>query len=539
MALRELRRPEGLENRQGEPEQAGSRGEQPCGRAKFPRAGGLLDRLAVALSVGVVAALGLPRLPPGICFDDSGDLQLAAATLGIAHPPGYAGYVSLGYLLTLLPGLTPARAVTLGCFGAGLVALLLCGRLQVRLGASSWVAGAVMLMLASSPRFWHNLLVPEVYGPTLALEAAAICWLAGYVAGRRRPLLLAAAVALGLALANRPPVVLTLPTFVAACALGLRGQRLAGRTRRRDALLAAAGLLLPLVYSAAYVYVRDTPQTPCNYIERYRTVTGLLPAVDAGPAAKLERLAWLLGAREFRGLLASSSHELLPRLSWLIEESTAGLGYLALPAGVLAAVGVLVARRRCPSTTIALLGVVLAAAAFVCVYRVWDTAADLLPVLFGAAVFAGVGLSRLLPSADTWLRRAAGMILFAAAGAYAAFALARPAPAVQELDATAFVSQAGLADLPTGAAVISSWRRSVALQYCQYVELRRTDLRILGAHRAYWDQLIARHAYGSDGQPVAVYLADPSPPGPQYQPTPQGILWRVNAIPREVGSDIR
>lgn len=55
--------------------------------AAWPKLKGL-DRLAVALALAVIGVVTIPRLPPGVCFSDSGDLQLASATLGIMHLPG-------------------------------------------------------------------------------------------------------------------------------------------------------------------------------------------------------------------------------------------------------------------------------------------------------------------------------------------------------------------------------------------------------------------------------------------------------------------
>lgn len=80
--------------------------------------------LALAALAGTVLAAAGPWVARGVCFDDSGDLQAASATLGIAHPPGYAVYVSVGHVLTWLPGVEPARAVNLGALLAGLGALL-------------------------------------------------------------------------------------------------------------------------------------------------------------------------------------------------------------------------------------------------------------------------------------------------------------------------------------------------------------------------------------------------------------------------------
>jgi len=73
--------------------------------------------LTVALTITAIAVATIPRLPPGIRKGDSGGIQLAAAALGITHPPGYGGFVSLGYLFTLVTGVDPARAVSFACLG--------------------------------------------------------------------------------------------------------------------------------------------------------------------------------------------------------------------------------------------------------------------------------------------------------------------------------------------------------------------------------------------------------------------------------------
>ena len=57
-------------------------------------------------------ALYLSTLRPGLLPADSGEFQWVAATLGLAHPPGFPLYTLLAYLFTLLPG-DAARNVNL------------------------------------------------------------------------------------------------------------------------------------------------------------------------------------------------------------------------------------------------------------------------------------------------------------------------------------------------------------------------------------------------------------------------------------------
>ncbi|HVZ79180.1 MAG TPA: DUF2723 domain-containing protein [bacterium] len=64
---------------------------------KFP------DRLTLPLVFLAAFGLALWGLNPSFYMDDSPEITTAAATLGIAHPPGYPLYTLLGRLLSLLP----------------------------------------------------------------------------------------------------------------------------------------------------------------------------------------------------------------------------------------------------------------------------------------------------------------------------------------------------------------------------------------------------------------------------------------------------
>ena len=166
-----------------------------------------VDLVPVALVLGVLLVVMIPRFAARrVCLGDSGDLQCASAVLGIAHPPGYGGYVSLGFLATCLPGVDHARAVTLMCAAAGVLAITLLVLLQIRLGVSPWLASAIGLALTVYPRVWANLTAAEVYAPTLALLAASAYLVTKYsFRGCLRNLLLAG-ICLGFAAGNRPPV---------------------------------------------------------------------------------------------------------------------------------------------------------------------------------------------------------------------------------------------------------------------------------------------------------------------------------------------
>jgi len=490
----------------------------------------LLDRLALPIALVVLLVLTVPRLPPGVCFADAGDLQATAATLGIAHPPGYAGYVSLGHVLGWVPGVSPAYAVSLACLGAGLTALALCALLQMRLGVNAWIAAALALTLAHHPRVWVNLVAPEIYAPSLAFEAGAAYLLLRHArreAKQARRDLLIAALLLGIALANRPPLALALPGFLLALWLTRRRSSPAGRLRRH-ALLAAAGLLAPCAYSFAYLWVRDTPSTPCNYVEGYATESGELPPTDAGVRAKLQRIVWLTTGQQFRSLLRSARPDILGRLRWLTQEVGLEHDLVFIAAATALAWGLVLTTRQSPGATALLLGIGLATTVFVCLYRVYDTAADILPLLFVLIVLVGLATSPLFPTRIGWLRRATAIGAFGAACVWVVIDLPRQPDVASEVDATAFVKAADLPTLPANAVIFSAWRKSRPLLYAQYVEAARSDTRVVTTSPSNWVPFARRCAQPTDLCPGSIYLTDRIAVPDDVKLTPFRNLWQLD-----------
>ena len=261
-----------------------SKDKAPPSAWRTPRAQSLA---VIVCLLALVSWLTVPRLPTGICFDDAGDLQLSSATLGIAHPPGYPGYVTIGFLLTRIPGVDPAYVVSVICFVTGLSVLAACVLLQNHLGASIWLSAAVTLALAAHPRFWTNLRAPEVYMPTLALLAWSACFLLRFsITGLRRYLVLAVFL-FGMALGNRPPVLFAVPFFLIAWHFAQRRLAADKRGGWKDLAWMVPLAVAPTVYSLAYIYVRDRPDVCYNYIENHNEELHVLPSGADGVRAKL------------------------------------------------------------------------------------------------------------------------------------------------------------------------------------------------------------------------------------------------------------
>jgi len=147
-----------------------------------------------------------------IVVGDSIELIIAAATLGVVHPPGYPLFTMLGHFFSLLPlGPIPFRVNLLSAvcdsLTVGIVFLT-----AFRLSRSRLASAAAALTLALNPVFWSWSLVAEVF-PLNNLLAALLIYL--LVIWNDAPhdygTLAAAAFVAGLALTNHQTIVLLGP----------------------------------------------------------------------------------------------------------------------------------------------------------------------------------------------------------------------------------------------------------------------------------------------------------------------------------------
>ena len=477
------------------------------------------QRFAILGAVAVIAGLTVPCLPPGLCFGDAGDLQVASATLGIAHPPGYVGYATLGYLLTRIVSIEPAYVVSLACCGACIAAIALCMLLQVRLGLSPWIAAATGLLLVAQSRVWTNLVGPEVYAPSLAFLAGAAYLLVKHVRlGRRRDLWLGA-VLFGIVVANRPPALFAAPFFGVALWLAHRRWKQTRRASRATGLIAVALAVLPAMHSIGYVWFRDTPTTPHNAIEHFTPMDVSLPP-PAGLRAKVERAVWLAGASPFHSLMGNDWSGVRSKLVWLYHDlRPSSSGVLALML-ILVPVGLVVTARRCRASGWVLVGMALSSVVFVCFYRLVGQAADVLPLLWALAVLAGVGLSPLFPRDAGLRRQLVAAVLFVGLGVLTVSDVRPRAGTSFQRDATAYLAALDLATFPPDATIVTSdWDARLPICYAKYVQTGREDVSILP--RREWEREGERLA----GRPV--YFVSRADVPDRFRLAPFRNLWRL------------
>lgn len=185
---------------------------------------------ATLIIAAVVFGLYLFTQHPTVApYRDSGDLAVSAATLGVAHPPGYPLYVMLGKLFDrwLSFGNHAYRVNTMSAL-SGAAAVGLCLLTFTRLFPSLPAACAAALILAFSPALWRLSQVSEMYSLN-AFLGASVLWCAiwfhrpaaatgkeqsrdaGSVKG---PIVMATALLCGVAAANHQTIIFLYPGLI-------------------------------------------------------------------------------------------------------------------------------------------------------------------------------------------------------------------------------------------------------------------------------------------------------------------------------------
>jgi hypothetical protein len=312
-----------------------------------------------------------------VTFIDSGELAAVAATLGIAHPPGYPLFTLLGHLLAQVPvGPVIFRVGLLSALAAAAASWLVwrtaCGLLPPS-RSRPWAALAGALLGAFALTVWSQAVIVEVY----ALQAALALAFLAVALGTWRADLRALSFLLGLTLTNHLTGALLAPVFLLAI-LALP---------RRGSWWSLGWGLLPL---ALYFYLP------------LRSRQG--PALNWDYPETAHRLLVHVTARHYQGFLG---HEGLRwrELGRFLGRQLPAEATLILP--VLAVLGLVVLARKRPRAAWMTGLYVGALLLYNMAYPIPDIAVYYLPVILVCGLWAGVGAG--------WLAARAGSRPLAAA----------------------------------------------------------------------------------------------------------------------------
>ncbi|PIS30814.1 hypothetical protein COT42_02400 [Candidatus Saganbacteria bacterium CG08_land_8_20_14_0_20_45_16] len=170
--------------------------------------------LAGAIIFVLTFALYLQTLCPTVAPRDSGELITAAATLGIAHPPGYPLYVMLGKLFTFIPfGSMAWRVNLLSAFFAA-VTIALVYYIILILTQSLLASIIAPLFLALTPIFWSMATVAEVFQLNAFFVALTLLLLLVWRQSHKFAFLLLFAFCFGLSLSHHHSMLLLAPGYL-------------------------------------------------------------------------------------------------------------------------------------------------------------------------------------------------------------------------------------------------------------------------------------------------------------------------------------
>ena len=476
----------------------------------------LIDLLA---SSGVFAAsLGVYVItaPRSLVSGDSGELTTAAATLGIAHPPGYPLYVLTGRAFALIPMGDVAFRLNLMSAVFGALAVMLVYAIVQEITRSRIAAVAAALSLAFSYHFWGQSLVAEVYTLDAALLAGVIYVFSLQERRRSRTLLYLGFFLIGLSLAHRPTTVLLLPGII-AWSFSTEA-RFHAAEYVKALCWTAPGLLLylllPLAYTVGSGYLWSVGYQPTAeplYVD-VTTLAGFRWYVTA------EVFHPLAGSTEPGGLVG----EVSSFAGWLWSEFV-GVGV------VLGLLGIATAFRRYLSFALLTAVSFLLIGSFYASYGAFDKDQMLLPLYLIWAIWIGIGAAGLIRLANGGIHpelvstvSKAVVLIVPVILLFSNFASLNFAHTqTVEDDAIAILSAASMNSI-----VIGGWSDIGAMEYYQRVEGIRPDLALV-ARWSMSDDSLRLLVEENIGQRPIYLLWDVPSLRTSYQLIDAGLWFRV------------
>ncbi len=477
--------------------------------------------------MAMIFVIGVLHLPKGPCFDDPGDLQTSCSTLGIAHPPGYAGFVLVGWLLTkVFFFLEPAYVVSLACAACVTIALGLLMAMLVRIGLHVTIACCVGLVLLAhhtpwQSSVWQSLVSPEVYAAAWLLLIGSVSLLMRYGRTGRVSTLLLAAGLYGFLVANRTSSLMFAPGYLLGwAAVEWRRGTPFGRAVSRFFALTGAFVVAGLTVALIALW-QDSPETEYNAIELHREgcQTDLM-AWSADPAVRWERFRWLVTAEVFHEHLAADFSHAPSKLRWIRRVLFVFERGPFAAAMVLLVLGLILLARRGIEWSIVAVGVIAGNVVFLCVYRIYDQAANLMPIMFGAALPAGAVLAVLFPAKGRRGVLGGTLLFFACAGSI--YHATQRYNYGEAYDATEYLAEVHLEDFPQDSAIMTSTLIGAPLWYERLIRCDRKDIHIVENNRRHWARLAVKYL----DRPV-FYTRDDQPAPEGWRLEPFHNMWRL------------
>lgn len=494
----------------------------------------LLALFAGALALSLYVTTAAPWITWAHDGADGGDLIAAAMTWGVPHPSGYPTYCLLGRLFAVLPLGSVARRFNLfsATMAAATVSLLFLSIMRLLVPSperETWIdriiALSASLAFATSPLFWSQAIIAEVYAPLTFFFASCL-----YLALRRdlwahTPYWALLGATFGLGLGMHLSLIWALPGL----ALLLWKQKAPARLPALS-LGAICGL-------SVYLYL---PLAARND-----------PPINWGAPHTLAGFWWVASGKLYQGyLFALPAERLLPRLGawsrlWLQQYTPIGTA--------LALNGLASWIERKQSAWAWATGLMfLAYALYAITYDTSDSYVYLIPAFLLTALWMAEGTQSIMHSMANQRTRPLRILSLLLLGGIPLWSLIhhyRTLDLSHDNTAAQWVEEV-FRQLPKGAILITGEdRHTFTLDYVRWVEGRRQDLIVIDGELLYqpWyiDQLTRRYPSlrGLEKQPSlvelvaanlghqAIYASSPRQELAQaFVLLPCGALWRINGL---------
>jgi hypothetical protein len=415
-----------------------------------------LDRsrwLALIATVVIAGGLLAPKVIFAPCFGDPGEVQLTAALGAVGHPPGQAGIITIlraVVLISPLPAYVTVSA-TNAIFALAVVGIL--ALLQMRTGVNPIIAGICALIFLVDDQFWHLACTPETYATCILLLIGAIwsfmSWLHG---GKDYKLWLAIVLFLYL-VANRAPTLSYSLPFVAASLLSPRARQFwSKRPVRKVAAVTLIGTACVVFFLAA-IWLRDVPGARYNYLDVAHPSLPQFPVGNSTTADKIERLWWLISAKQFDYMFHPTERTVTGQMRWIIAEL--GIQYWPVMLLTFAIMGTGVRTLWRENRPVALFLLLMLPAGTIPILLIWvQSNTTILPnLLFALAWFLGMGLTRVLE----WRPSAVWKVAVVACIGLTVWGLSDGSFMYHEteFDATEFLEAADIESLPPNTIILA------------------------------------------------------------------------------------
>lgn len=413
--------------------------------------------------------------------EDSGDLLVASATLGIPHPTGYPLFVLLGRLAALLPLGSIAFRINLVAALAGAAGVYFLARFVLEHSSRdrdgegrnesarpALFAALAALIYAFTRGAWSQSVLAEVYTLNVAFLGAVLWSIARFERSRDVRWLALASFLWGLGLTNHLLLLAVGPALAWSAIRALATRRIG----------MAAAVLLPILAVWGMTLVL---YLPIRAGVGWAPGAGLpAPEFSWGLPSTPDRLAWVLtGAQYQRNFFARDLAGVLGHLVPGRWAADFGLTLLWLAGGFAAAV---FGRLRGLSAPLLALG---AATALYSFYAIPDDVGYWMPVAWLAVAIAGVGAARLAASPAPLARAAALLLLLLGLGD-AAFRAGESRAAVDaSKDLTPYLyAQRNISAVEPDALIISEYDgRTFSLWFYKATEFKKSHPRLSVAYK--------------------------------------------------------